>query len=183
MVQVRGHDGHYFPVTRSTLTTLVFSRGAFNYPTRSSLSFSMNYGGAHHECVQKHASVQAAPPGEERGPPGPGPQGERPPTAASAANTSLPSAMLGDWCYSKTQQGYVRQKCGDDNFLVVRRDGFVTLDVKCKFDKIEQRVNGAYLVHSTCTDGEEDDDRGPPYTENQEYRIIGKKLTIHPAPG
>jgi hypothetical protein len=76
--QVKGQEDHNFLVTRSTLTTLVFSRGAFNYPTRSSPSFSMTYGGVHHECVQRHAFRQPPPPGEERGPPGPGPQGEQP---------------------------------------------------------------------------------------------------------
>ena len=80
------------------------------------------------------------------------------------ADTALPNQMLGDWCYSKAQRGYVRQRCGDNSALVVRRDGFVTIDVKCRFDRVEPTANGVYLVRSTCTDGEEEDDRGPPYT-------------------
>jgi|SRR5262245_29973459 len=94
------------------------------------------------------------------------------------ADAALPNQMLGDWCYSKAQRGYVRQKCADDGALVVRRDGFVTIDVKCRFDRVEPRANGVYLVRSTCTDGEEEDDRGPPYTESQEYRIVGKTLMV-----
>ena len=94
------------------------------------------------------------------------------------ADTALPNQMLGDWCYSKAQRGYVRQRCGDNSALVVRRDGFVTIDVKCRFDRVEPRANGVYLVRSTCTDGEEEDDRGPPYTESQEYRIAGKTLMV-----
>jgi|SRR6516162_2250147 hypothetical protein len=96
----------------------------------------------------------------------------------AAGDATLPNQMLGGWCYSEAQRGYVRKKCADDGFILVQRDGFVTLDVKCKFDRVERRANGVYLVRSTCTDGEEEDDRGPPYTENQEYRIVGKTLTI-----
>jgi hypothetical protein len=59
MVQVRDRDAHDFPVTKSTSTSLVFSRGAFNYPTRSNPSFSLDYVGGRYECDPRSAHAQA----------------------------------------------------------------------------------------------------------------------------
>jgi hypothetical protein len=65
MVQIRDRDVHRFPVMKSTPTSLVFLRGAFNYPTRSNPSFSLDYGGGHYECSPRPAFAQALFNGEE----------------------------------------------------------------------------------------------------------------------
>jgi hypothetical protein len=91
--------------------------------------------------------------------------------------------MLGGWCYDNTRNAYSRGKCADATFLLVKRDRFVTVDVVCKFDQINKSPygnNDGYFVRSTCTDGEEEDDRGTPYPEYQKFRFVGKTLTIRP---
>ena len=94
---------------------------------------------------------------------------------------SLPNAALGDWCFSDAKHAHTRAKCADDNFLIVKRNSFVTLDVKCRFDKIERKADNVYLVQSTCKDGEvESEDTGAPYPRNQEFKIVGQTLTIRP---
>src|SRR6516165_1161988 len=74
------------------------------------------------------------------------------------ANATLPDTMLGNWCYDYILQAYVRAipGCGDDTAIQVRKDGFVTIDIRCKFDKIEQTGKITYMVHSICTPGEDE---------------------------
>jgi hypothetical protein len=98
--------------------------------------------------------------------------------SASAAHTvTLPKEMLGDWCYDEAHQEYRHAKCEDDSFVRVIKDGLITVEARCKFDKIEQaptRNIFVYLVHSICTGV------GEPYTENLEFRLTNEGLTIRP---
>jgi hypothetical protein len=101
-------------------------------------------------------------------------------TAVHAKPISLPEAMLGDWCFDEGKDSYIVmdpvKKC-DDSFLVVKTDGYETIEANCTFDKIEQTARNIYVVHVKCIPAAYeigDDLEERTWTEYQEFRILDK---------
>lgn len=100
-------------------------------------------------------------------------------SAAHAADASLPKQMIGNWCYDKAQQSYVRGTCADDRALIVRATGSVTVNVRCKFNKIERVTRTTYWAQGHCVESEELDDPGRPVFQNGvEFELINNRLKM-----
>ena len=100
-------------------------------------------------------------------------------TGAAHADVSLPKQMIGNWCYDKTQQSYVRGTCADDRALVVMATGSITVNVRCKFNKIERITRTIYWAWGHCVESEELDDPGYPVFQNGvEFELINNRLKM-----
>jgi len=108
-------------------------------------------------------------------------------TAGTAhASVQLPETMLGDWCFNEAKEAYYIidpiKKC-DDTVLVVKPDGYETIEAFCTFDKIEQTARDTYAVHAQCKTATYEgggDIEVSSWTENQEFQMTkdGLKITI-----
>jgi len=96
-------------------------------------------------------------------------------TSKEAVHTGpqLPEQMTGTWCFDKelTEQNigqepiYLRSTCADSDVIVVKTDGFVTSNRRCKFNKIVGPSNPTdqeYWVWGHCVESAELGDRGRP---------------------
>jgi len=96
--------------------------------------------------------------------------------AAAHTDVSLPKQMIGNWCYDKAQQSYVRGTCADDRALVVTATGSTTVSVRCKFNKIERVTRTIYWAWGHCVESEELDDPGDPVFPNGvEFELINNR--------
>jgi hypothetical protein len=88
-----------------------------------------------------------------------------------------------DWCWSDKEKAYTQQdQCGDD-FLIVRQEGYESLEGgECVFDKVERVALDIYQTHAKCKPYGDDEAETEPWTENLEFQLIkGKNLKVGPA--
>jgi hypothetical protein len=104
--------------------------------------------------------------------------------ATGAAHaTDLPSAMISkDWCWSKDAEAYTQQEECDDNFLIIKQEGYESLEAgECMFDRIERVTQDTYQTHARCKPYGDDEADSEPWTDNLEFQLIdGKNLGVRP---
>jgi hypothetical protein len=104
--------------------------------------------------------------------------------ATGAAHaTDLPSAMISrDWCWSDEAKAYTQQPECDDNFLIVKQEGYESLEAgECVFDRIERVTQDIYQTHARCKSYGDDEPNSEIWSDNLEFQLIdGKNLGVRP---
>jgi hypothetical protein len=103
-------------------------------------------------------------------------------TGTAHATDQLPAAMIKHWCWNDGERAYTQQEqCGHD-FLIVRREGYESLEGgECVFDMVERVAQDTYQTHAKCKPFGDDELDSEPWTENLELQLIRGQLTVGPA--